>query len=292
MAQKAKPTTKIAYSEEVVTPEIAKRYLGQMVNNRPVLNSRVEFLADVMKKGNFRANGECIKFNEDGFLCDGQHRLEAIVRSGCAVKMSILRGCPTEDFVTYDTPLNRRPSDLISFESRYYKHIGPLATSYLKFNRNCKTIDSNNMTKHRLNISNEDVYNEYMRRPQYWERAAQNFKRWRNRNTHLIPSFTILYAGTIYLEERGFSRELMDEFFERLTDFNDTRCVTVNTIRQYLVKEMGNRIGRCATDNKNVVFAKILHGMKNYINGNHNVARIHTLVNKTNIGIDAIFNLR
>ena len=280
------------YSEEVVTPEMAKKWLDTMVTNRPLKQWAVNSYADAIINGKFRTNGEFIKFDWNGNLCDGQHRLSAIVKANRPVLMCIARNCDPADFVTYDSGVNRKPADLISLNSRYYAQVGPLITSYLKFKKNRVTIDGNNDSYRRLNITNEEVYNEYMSRTFYWDRAAQNLKRWRNRNNKLIPSFTVLYAGTFYLEDKGFSREKMDEFFETLTDFNITNNLTITTVRQYLVKEMGNRIGRSASDDKNVVTAKILHGLKNYLAGNNNISRVRVLVNKSNISVADIFNLR
>lgn len=45
-----------------------------------------------MLSGKWELNGATIVFNCDGTLNDGQHRLEAIVKSGVAVQSFVVRG--------------------------------------------------------------------------------------------------------------------------------------------------------------------------------------------------------
>jgi len=71
-----------------VTPEMAREWLdNKNRHNRPVFEYHVRDLAEDMKDNRYYDTGENgIRIDWDGFICGGQHTLEAIARSGKAVK--------------------------------------------------------------------------------------------------------------------------------------------------------------------------------------------------------------
>lgn len=75
---------------ELITPEAAKAYLQNNMINRNINEKRVAAYADDMKKGEWQLNGEAIRFNENGELIDGQHRLSAIVKANIPVQMVVM----------------------------------------------------------------------------------------------------------------------------------------------------------------------------------------------------------
>lgn len=78
---------------ENITPEMARHYLTKNTNNfRKVKNRVVMQYANDMKAGKWVLNGEGIMFSKDGSLINGQHRLKAIIQSGCTVPMMIIEG--------------------------------------------------------------------------------------------------------------------------------------------------------------------------------------------------------
>lgn len=70
---------KITAKVETITPDIAKTMLGENVNNRRISHDNVNMFAREMRNGEWRFNGEAIKFSKDGRLLDGQHRLLAVI---------------------------------------------------------------------------------------------------------------------------------------------------------------------------------------------------------------------
>jgi len=86
---KRKPTCKI----ETITPELAEQWLALNTNNfRAIDIRRVSFYAETMKRGQWQLNGETIIFRGDGTLVNGQHRLDAVVKSGTAIESFVVRG--------------------------------------------------------------------------------------------------------------------------------------------------------------------------------------------------------
>lgn len=70
------------WSLELVSVEKAVAYLGNRGPNRKVKNCRVAEYARAMSCKDWKITHQGIAFNKDGQLIDGQHRLEAVVKSG------------------------------------------------------------------------------------------------------------------------------------------------------------------------------------------------------------------
>ena len=89
---------------ETITPNIAGVYLSKNTSkNYRHSTSRVSRYANDMKRGAWDLNGENIKFDINGELIDGQHRLRAIVESGMTVVIAVQRGVSVEAFKSIDT---------------------------------------------------------------------------------------------------------------------------------------------------------------------------------------------
>lgn len=78
---------------EKITPQIAATLLGFNTNNyRSKDPKRIAMYAEEMRRGNWHSNGDSIVFDSSGVLTNGQHRLHAIVKSGCTIECVIVRG--------------------------------------------------------------------------------------------------------------------------------------------------------------------------------------------------------
>jgi hypothetical protein len=76
---------------ETITPELAEEYLKHNWNNRTLNWRTVARFADDMENKRWHLTHQGIGFANNGELIDGQHRLQAIVRSGVAVEMQVTR---------------------------------------------------------------------------------------------------------------------------------------------------------------------------------------------------------
>lgn len=99
---------------EVIDKETAKRYLACSDNIRAIDLHRVKGYARMMVDGQWDENGEAIKFDREGKLRDGQHRLSAIVLCGLPQPMLVVRG------IASDHNLDRGKSRSISDYLRRY----------------------------------------------------------------------------------------------------------------------------------------------------------------------------
>lgn len=97
----------------VVTPEIAREWLGYNTHNRRLRDRVIRAYAADMTAGAWRWNGESIKFAADGALLDGQHRLAAVIEANVDVTMLVIRGLPNETQETMDGGAKRKFSDVL-----------------------------------------------------------------------------------------------------------------------------------------------------------------------------------
>lgn len=96
-----------------VTPSLARDWLGFNSHNRNIRQRVVLAYAADMAAGDWRWNGESIKFAADGTLLDGQHRLAAVVESGSTVPMLVVRGLKDDAQETVDGGAKRRFGDVL-----------------------------------------------------------------------------------------------------------------------------------------------------------------------------------
>ncbi|MFE6451105.1 hypothetical protein [Nocardiopsis dassonvillei] len=110
----SRPWRKMRSSIVSVNPELATRWLDRNVSNRPMSRTTVDQLVQQIERGEWQLTHQGIAFDEDGNLLDGQHRLQAIVRTGAVVKMLVFEGVPKTSFSVLDTGRKRTGKDVLS----------------------------------------------------------------------------------------------------------------------------------------------------------------------------------
>lgn len=89
---------------EYVTPQMAEKWINEKNGrNRTVRWPKVDQMAADMEQGRWTQCHVPIEFYTDGNICDGQHRLLAIVMSGKGQLFPIVRGVQIEDGLNKDT---------------------------------------------------------------------------------------------------------------------------------------------------------------------------------------------
>lgn len=96
-----------------ITPAMAEEMLKKNTHNRALREKQVERMARAMSRGEWVLNGEAIKFSKNDTVDDGQHRLHAIVRSGCTVETVVVRDLSEGAQDTMDTGVRRKFSDVL-----------------------------------------------------------------------------------------------------------------------------------------------------------------------------------
>lgn len=103
-----------------ITPEMAMAWLdGHNVHNRPLRQARVDRYVRDMRLGRWQLTHQGIAFSKDGVLIDGQHRLWAIVESGCTIKILVHHGLPIASQTVIDTAEPRNVRDRLYLSDRF-----------------------------------------------------------------------------------------------------------------------------------------------------------------------------
>lgn len=109
---------RIGYGSERVkiTPELAQHYLTFNRNNWDVIPNRIEAYADEMRRGEWIENGDSIVFTKNARLIDGQHRLQAIIKSGVTIFTQVVYGCEERAQVTKDVGRTKKAKGVMVVE--------------------------------------------------------------------------------------------------------------------------------------------------------------------------------
>lgn len=116
---------------EAITPELAAQYLelnGSKQRNMSLV--KVDRLAVEMTAGTYRATGECIIWDWDGSLQNGQHRLAAVVKSGTTQTFSVCYNADPEDFKVIDQHTPRSSANLLEIMYKTKFAAPPSASTY------------------------------------------------------------------------------------------------------------------------------------------------------------------
>ncbi|MFH9403112.1 hypothetical protein [Streptomyces sp. NPDC017638] len=106
-----------------VTPEIAEIMLSRTVVNRRLDWGQVDFLADSITRGEWQLTHQGIALDgplDAGYLLDGQHRLNAIIKAGVPVWIYVFEGLPRTSFPVLDTGKRRSGVDTLFYTGEKY----------------------------------------------------------------------------------------------------------------------------------------------------------------------------
>lgn len=91
-----------------VSPSLAKELLKDNTHNRKKNERHIKALVENILAGFWMFNGDTICFDCRGVLLDGQHRLEAIAKSGKTTPCLIVAGLDPKSIETKDTEIKPR----------------------------------------------------------------------------------------------------------------------------------------------------------------------------------------
>ena len=110
--------TSVIFTMVIVTPELANNILINCNDkNRPMSRGNVRKLTSEIKAGNWQFDGSPIRFDKDGRLIDGQHRLTALIKTNFSTPMLVIYGLQSESFKVIDTGKNRSGSDVLAIDN-------------------------------------------------------------------------------------------------------------------------------------------------------------------------------
>lgn len=127
---------------ESINPTTAEEWLKTMRRNRPLNSGRVIEYALQMDAGTWVLNGESIKFDDDGALFDGQHRLHACILARKPFATYVVRGIKDRRaFTTVDVGSPRTHSNMFAMQDYGdYAHASTAAGLIYQYKKNIITI--------------------------------------------------------------------------------------------------------------------------------------------------------
>ncbi len=109
----------IRFETVTITPQQAADWLENNKDNRKLSNHKVREYLNEIKSGRWRYTHQGIAFDTDGFLLDGQHRLEAIKEAGIATKMVVAYGVNRGEFTIIDRGFPRNMMVITGIDKYY-----------------------------------------------------------------------------------------------------------------------------------------------------------------------------
>ncbi len=111
----------IVNSVEVIGPTEAATMLGEATTNRRMSAAHLLMLTRAMEEGAWDENeGSPIRFDVNGNLCDGQHRLQAVINSGCEYIFHVQHGTPIETMMVIDNNRSRTTAHYFELQGEKY----------------------------------------------------------------------------------------------------------------------------------------------------------------------------
>lgn len=252
-----KTKSKLRFKFIVVTPAVARKFLEKNKHNRPFREGTAIEYATAMEAGEWEETCDPIRFDTDGNLSDGQHRLHAIILSGVPQKMLVVYGLASSAFDAMDNGRKRTPGDMLGRrgESRYCMLAAALA--WLWRYENGKMLESGKLTRPRP----RQVLKYLQQHPDI--RKSAEFVD-NKRLSHLAsPSWM---AAAHYIASRLHPKQA-DEFFLRLaTGENLSRTSAVYKLREKLI---ANRVAKDRKARQHHVAAWTIKAWNSSLNGDN-----------------------
>ncbi len=115
---------KVEQTEKMVTPAMAGKWMDEhcrrvgegKFRQRPLSMTLVLRYAQLMRDGLWILTPDGLVFDEHGNLCQGQHRLEAVRRSGCSIPFMVSTGWPRETIKALDQGKARSVGALLAID--------------------------------------------------------------------------------------------------------------------------------------------------------------------------------
>jgi hypothetical protein len=203
---------------ETIGPELATAYLRLNKMNRQPAVRAVEKLANDMAKGNWYLTGDTIKFDNDGILIDGQHRLMAVIRCGIPQQFLVVRNVAKEAKIATDTGKPRVLSNVLEFDNcKNSKETAGITKAAYEFHYGKQNLQR--VTSHFEMIK---FLNEH---PEIHESAS-----WNASNRKFFGTIGPMPVwGTMHFTTGTISHEMRDEYFSlfKLPPQNAKHPITV-----------------------------------------------------------------
>ena len=250
---------KIEIKLEKITPAMADEIIKEKGgdNYRGLRGSASRLYGNEMKEGRWMFNGDVIRFDWNGKLIDGQHRLEAIKKSGIPQDFIIVKGLNPECVQTIDIGYKRSPENYLEWylknqEKMFLKGATSVARLAMTLHRKNKQIGHSSAYS---GISNTEIVDRYLEDSAHFNEAV-SFGKEIARLSKTALKQTVLkqsHVGGIYyylVYDLGIDADIVKEFFNRLASYNSLERSPFTKAYEMLADT--KKFGRSGVDIMNV----------------------------------------
>lgn len=221
------PPPGIEYGDLVVTPDMARAFLRLNPRNRNVRRPVVERLLKSLMRGDWKYNGDPLRFDIDGNLLDGQHRLTAQIEADVTLQYHVVAGLPVEAQETMDIGAKRSAGDMLRL--RGYANVDGLQAMARLVLAYAETAT---LIKQRINPTTGQIVQIVERNPDF----AECLREGERVNTAVPVLRTSLLGSCVFLFRMADRRDA-DAFFERLrSGVNLASTDAIYQLRQNVTK--------------------------------------------------------
>jgi hypothetical protein len=209
---------------EIFTSEIAKEILSRNKSNRNLNMRTARRYAEEMKSGKWINNtGESIKFDSQGNLRDGQHRLKGIIIANTSISFMVVRNIDDNAFVVLDSGKARNSKDV--FDVQNIKNGNVIASMIKKYNLLKKGSVQSSGHSISLGLSNSRIWEIYNTDRLFWNSNSEYAIKCSKRFYDILPPAII---GAFYVLFAEISKEDAFKFIEELTDsYSENQSINI-----------------------------------------------------------------
>lgn len=215
---------------------MAKDFLAKNKHNRNVRQSKVDEYANAMVNGRWiEQTGESIKFDRQGNLIDGQHRLLALIQANLSIRFLVITHLEHEAFKVIDTNLSRSGGDILHIEG--VKNGNTVAAAVKLFYSLSEGYSaSSQQSRSNLKLDNFHMLEIYRKNPEYWQSWIEKSNNWCIEFSRVL-SQSFLAGFSIYLDKSSKHTNKIDSFFDQLCVDGHSDNQTIKLLRRRLLDD-------------------------------------------------------
>lgn len=224
---------KVSAQAVEVTPELASKWLGSNTLNRGVRQRQVDTFAGAIERGEWLLNGDAIRFDINGRLIDGQHRLLAVVKADKPIETLVVHGLAPETQETIDAGARRSFADVLKLRG---ESSAPLLAAVTRLH--WRYVHQQSDLMNRLNMPTTQQLLHHLEMNDHLREATR-------RSTNLLSAIKGL--GSVYGCSIAIFMELgaeddLDFFMERLATGTELSGTSpIYHLRQFLLRQVERR---------------------------------------------------
>tara|TARA_R100000734_G_scaffold18786_2_gene16544 strand:- start:26 stop:859 length:834 start_codon:yes stop_codon:yes gene_type:complete len=198
---------------ENITPDFAIDVLTtKNINNRSIKPANLNRLITAIDNGQWVVTHQGIAFDDNGYLLDGQHRLEAIVKTGKTLPMMVTRNISAKIFNCIDTGTARSAADSLFIEGcTQPSRVAAGIKVYILYQRYPKGNWSNV-----INPTHLEIFDNYIKNKEIWDFIVKEI----NVCHKKFHFFTLSVAIAMYklIKDNNYDEKICEKFWKQISE--------------------------------------------------------------------------